>query len=302
MTLQHRFALSGLLVAAAFGAARGAPVVTSVHPSTLASNTTNRALFAVRIEDAGPLALTTGSQVVFVVRCHSSAGMVTLSNPGPVVVTSDPSVGGLQGTWTSSVIATPGLSTDTLLLTYTAGATNTLNADDVVAVAADVTPSASPPNGGEYGFFVNGVVSNGTSNGARATLAFVGFPVGPAGPQGPPGPAGSQGIRGAPGVSVTGVAEPPGANCAAGGVAYTSVSGTDYVCNGLMGSAGEMGSAGPQGDPGPTGANGHNGGCSAGGGTGSLFAALAVLIACTTLGKRRRAVRWPPGAQPNERS
>lgn len=49
---------------------------------------------------------------------------------------------------------------------------------------------------------------------------------GATGPAGPAGPAGT---------SVVGASEAPGANCPAGGVRYTSASGTAYVCNGAAG-------------------------------------------------------------------
>lgn len=71
--------------------------------------------------------------------------------------------------------------------------------------------------------------------------------VGPAGPVGEKGAAGEKGAQGAPGkdgtngtngadgVSVTGVTASP-AECAAGGVKYTSASGSSAVCNGKEGS------------------------------------------------------------------
>jgi hypothetical protein len=64
-------------------------------------------------------------------------------------------------------------------------------------------------------------------------------PVGPqgaAGPQGAKGDPGTKGADGTPGQSVTATAESAGANCAAGGVKYTSASGDNYVCNGTFGS------------------------------------------------------------------
>ena len=48
----------------------------------------------------------------------------------------------------------------------------------------------------------------------------------------------SVGPRGRAGVSVTTATEPPGANCAAGGVVLTGASGTSYVCNGAAGQDG----------------------------------------------------------------
>lgn len=61
-------------------------------------------------------------------------------------------------------------------------------------------------------------------------------PAGPAGATGATGPAGPAGATGAAGTSVVGASEAPGANCTAGGVRYTSASGTAYVCNGTPGS------------------------------------------------------------------
>lgn len=55
--------------------------------------------------------------------------------------------------------------------------------------------------------------------------------VGPAGAPGATGPAGPTGASGPAGQSVTAAAEPVGANCPAGGVKYTSASGSHYVCN-----------------------------------------------------------------------
>ncbi len=63
-------------------------------------------------------------------------------------------------------------------------------------------------------------------------------PVGPKGDAGANGANGSNGANGADGQSVTSVAEPAGANCAAGGYKLTSASGTQYVCNGKDGEGG----------------------------------------------------------------
>jgi hypothetical protein len=83
-------------------------------------------------------------------------------------------------------------------------------------------------------------------------------PQGAAGPQGEPGPqgatgtqgaagprgaTGAQGSLGAPGVSVVGATEAPGSNCPHGGVRYTDIGATRYVCNGAPG---------PEGPPGNT--------------------------------------------------
>lgn len=265
----------------------GSPVFISLHPDTLGSNATSRVLFTLRNSNTFDV-LATGDQIVFVVRSNAPNGGVTLSNVGNVVVTSDPAALGLQGTWSSSVFGT-----DTIILSYTSGTTNRFNGFDVIAVAADVTPSATPPNGGEYPGFVSGVLNVGTTgvqSGSVATLAFVGFPVGPPGPTGIQGPAGIQGPEGPPGISVTGLTEPPGANCIAGGVAYTAVSGTDFVCNGTIGAPGDpgamgdQGSQGPQGDPGPSG----HGGCST---SGDQTPFLGVFLGLLALRPRRCGTR-----------
>ena len=67
------------------------------------------------------------------------------------------------------------------------------------------------------------------------------------GTQGNPGP---QGLKGDPGESVEGLAVPPGADCAYGGVMYASASGKNFVCNGAPGAKGDPGAQGPKGDPG----------------------------------------------------
>jgi hypothetical protein len=75
-------------------------------------------------------------------------------------------------------------------------------------------------------------------------------PAGPAGPQGPAGANGKDGSNGAngsngttgtPGQSVTSTVEPPGAHCEEGGFKLASASGTQYVCNGLVGENGQTG-------------------------------------------------------------
>jgi hypothetical protein len=55
---------------------------------------------------------------------------------------------------------------------------------------------------------------------------------------GPPGPKGDTGSTGTDGVSVTSTSEPDGANCAYGGVKFTSASGVSYACNGAPGAPG----------------------------------------------------------------
>jgi Collagen triple helix repeat (20 copies) len=84
--------------------------------------------------------------------------------------------------------------------------------------------------------------------------------IGPAGAQGPAGPAGPAGPTGAAGQSVVGSSEPAGANCANGGVKYVSVSGVNYVCNGVgAGTVGPPGPPGPEGDAGVPGDPGSPG-------------------------------------------
>jgi hypothetical protein len=47
--------------------------------------------------------------------------------------------------------------------------------------------------------------------------------------------------------------EPPGANCAQGGVGVSNGSDTLFVCNGVQGDKGDRGDPGPQGNEGPAG-------------------------------------------------
>lgn len=89
---------------------------------------------------------------------------------------------------------------------------------------------------------------------------------GPAGPQGAPGsagPTGSQGPQGAPGVDGASVdvraLDIGHQDCAYGGIAVTSTSGTAMVCHGSPGLDGIQGPAGPQGPEGPAGADGADG-------------------------------------------
>ncbi|MGA9526326.1 MAG: hypothetical protein WBV82_33040, partial [Myxococcaceae bacterium] len=58
------------------------------------------------------------------------------------------------------------------------------------------------------------------------------------GEQGPQGQVGPIGPQGPAGVSVTATEEPPGANCAAGGLRIDAASGTHYACNGIVGPQG----------------------------------------------------------------
>ena len=58
------------------------------------------------------------------------------------------------------------------------------------------------------------------------------------GDPGAKGDKGDPGATGGAGQSVTSGVEAPGANCATGGVRYTSASGVNYVCNGAVGGGG----------------------------------------------------------------
>jgi hypothetical protein len=92
-------------------------------------------------------------------------------------------------------------------------------------------------------------------NGAQGGSGEAGQP-GEAGEAGEAGVTGPQGPQGSAGQSVVGSSEPPGSNCADGGVKLVSAGGTTYVCNG---SAGTAGLQGPQGEPGPEGPKGDSG-------------------------------------------
>ncbi|MCA3011030.1 MAG: hypothetical protein INH41_01380 [Myxococcaceae bacterium] len=106
------------------------------------------------------------------------------------------------------------------------------------------------------------IVIAAADGGAVAVDGGLVIVTGPQGPAGPPGPmgqtllvladggsvsfdgglavvSGAPGPQGAPGQSVVGSSEPPGANCAAGGVRLVSVSGAAFVCNGAQGAAGQ---------------------------------------------------------------
>ena len=58
------------------------------------------------------------------------------------------------------------------------------------------------------------------------------------GDMGAKGDKGDPGATGGAGQSVTAAVEAPGANCATGGVRYTSAGGVNYVCNGAVGGGG----------------------------------------------------------------
>jgi len=113
---------------------------------------------------------------------------------------------------------------------------------------------ANCPDGGVALTSVSGTtyVCNG-SDGATGPQG----PTGATGPQGPIGPTGAQGSAGADGESVTAISLAVGdPNCPDGGVELSSVSGTDYICNGADGAAGAVG---PQGPAGAGGADGSDG-------------------------------------------
>lgn len=127
-------------------------------------------------------------------------------------------------------------------------------------------------------------------------------PQGPAGPQGQVGPQGTigpqgatgatgsngaNGADGAPGQSVAASAEPSGANCSSGGVRLVSVSGIEYICDGLAGAEGPTGPQGPQGPIGPEGAPGTAGSPGSGGCTTS-DSEMSLVVATALLFVRRR--------------
>jgi hypothetical protein len=86
----------------------------------------------------------------------------------------------------------------------------------------------------------------GPSGGATGPQGPAGA-TGPQGPQGVPGATGATGPAGPAGESVVGASEPPGVNCANGGVRYTSATGVDFVCNGTSSGGGGTGGGGTWG-------------------------------------------------------
>ncbi|MBL8955761.1 MAG: collagen-like protein [Myxococcaceae bacterium] len=91
---------------------------------------------------------------------------------------------------------------------------------------------------GEQG--LQGIAGAVGATGAQGLQGLQGL-TGATGATGAQGIQGVAGAVGAAGVSVLGTPEPAGANCAAGGIKYTSADGTHYVCNGLTGSSGSSG-------------------------------------------------------------
>lgn len=73
---------------------------------------------------------------------------------------------------------------------------------------------------------------------------------------GPTGITGAAGVQGSSGPGVVSANEPSGANCAFGGIKYTSPSGVNYLCGGAPGAVGPRGLVGPAGPQGITGATG----------------------------------------------
>jgi hypothetical protein len=86
----------------------------------------------------------------------------------------------------------------------------------------------------------NGTLDPGEVNDAATRYVCDGAKGDPGekGDTGAKGDKGDTGSTGAAGQSVTSAAEAPGANCANGGVRYTSASGVNYVCNGSNGTGG----------------------------------------------------------------
>ncbi len=119
-----------------------------------------------------------------------------------------------------------------------------------------------------FAMFGGAYAASNSSGGGKATASAKGKPgprgktgktgpAGPAGPAGPQGPAGANGkdgangtngtpgSPGAPGQSVKAADEPPLGNCGEQeGVKLTSVSGTNYVCDGADGEPGSPWAAG----------------------------------------------------------
>jgi len=162
-----------------------------------------------------------------------------------------------------------------------AGATGPTGPAGESVVGASEPPGANCANGGVKYTSASGVeyVCNGApgpkgdtgatgpqgpmgSTGPQGATGATGpqGPSGATGPQGPTGSTGATGPTGPAGESVAGASEPPGANCANGGVKYTSANGVNYVCNGAAGPTGATGATGPQGTPGATGPQGPAGG------------------------------------------
>ncbi len=115
----------------------------------------------------------------------------------------------------------------------------------IVALVAALGGGAYAATGGSAGG--KATASAKGKPGPRGKTGKTG-PQGPAGPQGSAGPAGPKGDTGAAGSSgsngtgVTGTTVPAGQEgCAAGGVKYTSASGTNVVCNGKNGINGTSG-------------------------------------------------------------
>jgi hypothetical protein len=116
----------------------------------------------------------------------------------------------------------------------------------VGATGPQGTPGATGPQGAKGDTGATGATGpQGTTGATGAT--------------GPQGTTGATGATGPAGQSVVGASEPPGANCADGGVKFTSASGVEYVCNGAPGPTGPAGATGPQGTPGAAGPQGTPG-------------------------------------------
>jgi hypothetical protein len=82
--------------------------------------------------------------------------------------------------------------------------------------------------------------TNPTVGGGKCSANENALPWNQTGPKGDPGANGTNGTNGTNGVSPTVAQEPPGANCAAGGVAITDAANTTaYVCNGQAGADGQ---------------------------------------------------------------
>jgi len=110
--------------------------------------------------------------------------------------------------------------------TYAVNDVAAYNGSSYVATAANMGPNNPTPDVNTAAWSVM------AAQGAPGQAGAPGTPGAP----GQTGPQGPQGASGAPGQSVTTFTEPPGANCAAGGVKLVAINGTTYVCNGASGS------------------------------------------------------------------
>jgi hypothetical protein len=166
------------------------------------------------------------------------------------------------------------------------GAPGATGASGPAGAAGESVVGSSEPAGSNC---ANGgvklVAASGTTFGCNGAPGVQGVQ----GPQGPQGPAGIAGD------SVIESVEPPGANCANGGVRISSLSGVAFVCDGATGATGpqgpqgakgDTGAQGPAGPAGAAGVAGKGGGCGTAPGEPQL--ALVIPLAAAFLARRRR--------------